>query len=248
MYRELHPRLGEAIMSTVAIACAKDEGLDIVTEENQSTLSNCLATKDADAVFETWLSTRQTKVSEKRPVTGQHLLEIIVYQHCDPSKLTAENLERLSGERGTLAKLHGNLQGLASLIPDDIESDATLKERLQDTTQMALRSWSQDRANLSALAKEMLGIEGVKEVGKVVQDLAKKAATPEIGGSTASGAIVGGLHSGMLLGAVAGFAVGLVVHTLSSWHKIREREKESPYRYLTMLEKAGVAFTIGRVA
>jgi hypothetical protein len=174
------------------------------------------------------------------------LLEIIVYQHCDPSKLTADSLSNLSHEREALAALHEDLQKLASKIPDDIESDTKLKERLQDSAQEALKKWKQNRANLSALGKEILGIEGVKEIGKLVQELAKKAATPEVAGSTASGAIVGGLQSGTLLGAAAGFAVGVVVHAISSWDKVRQREATSPYRYLTMLEKAGVAFTVGK--
>ncbi len=247
IYRELHPRIGEAVMSTVAVACAKDEGLDFVTEESQGQLSHCLAMKDIDAIYGSWIHrARPLTTRREKTATSGHLLEIIVYQHCDPSKLTADSLSNLSHEREALAALHEDLQKLASKIPDDIESDTKLKERLQDSAQEALKKWKQNRANLSALGKEILGIEGVKEIGKLVQELAKKAATPEVAGSTASGAIVGGLQSGTLLGAAAGFAVGVVVHAISSWDKVRQREATSPYRYLTMLEKAGVAFTVGK--
>jgi hypothetical protein len=152
IYRELHPTIGEAVMSTVAIACAKDEGLDIVTEESQSKLSHCLAMKDINAVNSSWIhAARPVATGRAKTATGRHLLEIIVYQHCDPSKLTADNLSKLSHEREALAALHEDLQKLASQIPDDIESDKNLQERLEDSTQEALKKWKQNRANLSAL-------------------------------------------------------------------------------------------------
>jgi hypothetical protein len=232
-------------MSTVAIACAKDEGMDIVTDEGERKLSNCLATQDADGVYDAWLHPKEP-AGKDRGANAQQILEIIVYQHCDPSKVTAETLSRLSSEREAIAALHDELQKVASTIPEEISNDDTLKERLEDGAQQALTRWSKDRVNLSALGKEVFGFNGVKDAGKLIEELAKKAATPEIGGSTASGIVVGGLNSGTLLGAAAGFAVGIVIHALSSWHKVRQREATSPYRYLTMLEKGGVAFTIGK--
>jgi hypothetical protein len=33
-YVELHPRVGEAVMATLAVACAKGEGLDIVADQS----------------------------------------------------------------------------------------------------------------------------------------------------------------------------------------------------------------------
>jgi hypothetical protein len=247
MYREVHPRLGEAIMSTLAIACAKDEGLDIVTDQNQRQLDRCLATKSADSVFDAWL-TREEGHIQNSAADGGRLLEIIVYQHCNAEKLNAKNLAALSQEREPLAKLHDDLERLASSIPDDIENDSTLKERLEDTAQTALKRWKHNRANLSSLLKEMVGADGTKEVGDILQDLVTKVTTPETAGSAlAVGAHVG-LKSGFSLGALAGVGIGVVVHTLASLQRVKQRAKRSPYRYLTMLERAGVAFTIGKTA
>jgi hypothetical protein len=244
-YIEMHPRIGEAIMSTLAIACAKDEGLDVVTDDKQKSLNYCLATRDMDSVYDMWVSQHGRKDPPANVKDGQRIMEIIVYEHCDPSKLTPENLARLSDDREALTKFHDALQKLASSIPSTIEDPTVLEERLRSEARDALNAWEKDRANLSALGKQIFDIEGVKNVGDFVGELAKKAATPEVAGSSATGLVAGYLHSGDVLGAAAGFAVGLVVHAASSWNKVRDRAANSPYRYLSMAEKAGVAFTVG---
>jgi hypothetical protein len=247
LYREVHPRLGEAIMSTLAIACAKDEGLDIVTDPTHRKLDRCLATKDANLVFDAWLSSIEPDV-QRSAATGGQLLEIIVYQHCNPEKLTAQNLAALSEEREALAELHHDLQKLASLIPDDIENDSKLKERLEDSAQVALKRWQGNRANLGSLLNEMLGGDGTKEIGGILQDLVKEVVTPGVGSSAVVVGTPAALTFGVPLGMLAGVGIAVVVHTLASWQRVRRRASRSPYRYLTMLEKAGVAFTIGKTA
>jgi hypothetical protein len=51
-YVELHPRVGEAVMSTLAIACALHEGLDIVGDKRSEQLHRCLIEKDDQAVYD----------------------------------------------------------------------------------------------------------------------------------------------------------------------------------------------------
>jgi hypothetical protein len=71
--------------------------------------------------------------------------------------------------------------------------------------------------------------------------LVEKFVPPLVG--VGSGMAEAGMK-GALVGAAGGFVVALVLHGASSWVKARERQRNSPYRYLTQIEKAGVAFTI----
>src|SRR6266496_1464072 len=45
-YIELHPRVGEAVMSTLPLACALHEELDIVGDKRSEQLHSCLIEKD----------------------------------------------------------------------------------------------------------------------------------------------------------------------------------------------------------
>jgi len=45
-YIEVHPRVGEAVMSTLAVACALASGLDIVGDQRSGPLHQCLLKKD----------------------------------------------------------------------------------------------------------------------------------------------------------------------------------------------------------
>jgi hypothetical protein len=61
-------------------------------------------------------------------------------------------------------------------------------------------------------------------------------------GSAATGATAAGLLLGSLTGAGAGLALGILVHTGKSYFRMRTEEQQSAYRYLTLLERAGVVF------
>jgi hypothetical protein len=54
-YVELHPRVGEAVMSTLAIAAATGEGLDIVGDDRSGRLHDCLLQRRAEEIYDAWL-------------------------------------------------------------------------------------------------------------------------------------------------------------------------------------------------
>lgn len=57
-------------------------------------------------------------------------------------------------------------------------------------------------------------------------------------------AATGGHVGPVLVAAGFGFAVGVVFRSIESWQKTRQAAKDSPLRYLTMLESQGVTFTV----
>jgi hypothetical protein len=239
-YRELHPRIGQAILSTVAVACAQDEGLDIVTDpsdKDSRMLDYHLATQGPDHVYEAWVHPGTREPSEKK-VNGSALLEFMVYQRCDPSKLTPETLAQLSDDREAVARLRRRLRDMAVSIPT-MKNEAKLRERLQEQAQNALDGWREDRMNMSTISKQIFGIETVEGTANVAEKVVEK-----INSHAVAGGVTAALAAS-LLGVAPGVAIGVVTHVITSVMKVRRRHEMSPFRYLTMLEKAGVVFTVG---
>ena len=73
---------------------------------------------------------------------------------------------------------------------------------------------------------------------KVAEKTTEKLFTPE---AVTTGAAAG-LSVGALAGVGAGVAVAVVVHAAKTYTAMRDKERDSAYRYLTMMERAGVAF------
>ena len=96
---------------------------------------------------------------------------------------------------------------------------------------------------MSNFNRELFGSEALKPTGDFAKKLVEKL-FDDPSAPPAVGATAGGLTNGTLLGAATGLAIGLIIHGASSVSKVRKRAKESPLRFLTMLEKEGVAFTM----
>ena len=89
-------------------------------------------------------------------------------------------------------------------------------------------------------------------VTKVAENLTRAIETPATGTATgaAGGAVAAaaggggaaGVASAAVAGAGAGLAVGVVFHGAKTYFRMRKAERDSPYRYLTHLEEAGVVF------
>ena len=84
--------------------------------------------------------------------------------------------------------------------------------------------------------KEFFGL-GLAESGKKA---AEKILEATMTGST-------GLVFASMLGSVPGLAVGVAFHAASTNFKLARKEAQSPFRYLSLLEKEGVSFEYGKV-
>ena len=76
-YLEMNPRLGEAVMATLAVACAENEGLRVVTEFPK--LHGQLIGTPRDAILKKCLG----EVKSTGRTSGQHVAEFLVYRRCD---------------------------------------------------------------------------------------------------------------------------------------------------------------------
>jgi hypothetical protein len=244
-YAEVHPRLGEAIMSTLAVACAIGEGLDVVADPQSEPLHACVINKDESKIYDAWL--HDAAVDEPETVDSRDLFEWIVRFNCNVQAVTPTMLIAL--DREPLQKLIQRLREHASGIPA-MDRSALRDEYLADCVSKVLQEWERDRRNLGSFWREFFGEKAIDVVEKFTQQIAEKAVTPASAGAAISGVnsaakgsvIVSGAMHGALYGAGLGVAIGAVFHGIKSYSRMEVRAQESPYRYLTILEDAGVEF------
>ncbi|TPI18882.1 hypothetical protein [Mesorhizobium sp. B4-1-1] len=234
-YVEMSPELGRAVMATLAFACAEDEGLTLVTEFPDTFGRVIHQTKES--VFDVCLKAD----SRWQEQSGDRMFELLVYQRCDPTKLTPERIQALNLESEARASFKKELEEAARSLPRVMVDRDRRDERLHDTINDIFRKWEKDRANLSNYVRALFGEGVLEQPEKLIEKIAETAL-----GDPAKGAIVGGLTTSSLIGASAGFAVGLAIHTARSFFQTRKTEKESPFRYLTLLQKDGVGFVISK--
>jgi hypothetical protein len=243
-YVEMHPRLGEAVLATLAFACARNQGLSLVTEFPQIYGRTIHRTKDE--IFASCLG-RPPKAesilqSEAEPTT---LVEFVVHHCCDASRLTPEALLALNKEWEAIGVFKDALEKLATDIPPQIENPKVLEGYLQERAERMFSRWKEDNKNLSERLKQLFSGDA-EEAAKVLEKLLEKG----IGGesiSVASGGLLGSLFGGnityhSLLGAGAGLAVAVVVRTGKNLAALGKKRKDDPLRYLTLMQKAGVSY------
>jgi hypothetical protein len=242
-YVELHPRVGEAVMSTIAIAAATGEGLDIVGDNRSGHLHNCLLEKKADEIYDAWLHPPALQAAPQEP-DAEELFEFLVGFPCDLSALTPDALAALQDDREPLRKLVDQLRVLASRIPAMDPGDER-KKYFRNVASDVLKDWRSDRSNMSAYWRKFFG-EGLTDTSqKFVEKVAENIVSSSAAGA-AGAAVAGGGTAAMAIAAVAsagvGLAVGVVFHGVKSYFRMRSAEENSPYRYLTLMEQAGVVF------
>jgi hypothetical protein len=111
----------------------------------------------------------------------------------------------------------------------------------KDEASDILKEWRKDRANMSSFWREFFG-EGLIDTGtKFLADVAKGAGFGTVGAAAAGATTIGALTAGIVSGG-AGLAIGVASHIAKSARRITKRGRESHFRYLTMMEKAGVVF------
>ena len=224
----VHPDLGTAIMSYITIAIARSKGLDIVTDSSSAHLA--VATQDEDLVFEELMRGRyrrprtQGEPSEK----VDELVQVVMESCFDVSRLTPRQIADLLNDGKDLRAFKQALVPLAQTIPDisDLEER---KKRLKAAADEVIDMWQAYRKSLPRFALDA-----------IVN--ATKVEPPALFGTLASGGVSGhymlGIEGAFLFGFVAYAGIGAV----REW---RERVN-SPYKYLTKIQKAGAVLTVAR--
>jgi hypothetical protein len=240
-YIQVHPVMGEAVMATIASASAAGEGLDIVGDKRSGTLHECLRGKRAKDVYDAVIHPKPRDDDPKKP-DAVELFEYLVYFACDPTKLGPEALASLERE-----PIHRLMKALAQHAGDMTAMDPGKKreEQFKDAVNKVIGEWRKDKANMTNFWKKFFGAGLVEEGGKSLQkfvDLAAKAVPPTattIGTSALAGLV---LHQPLIVASAIGFGIGLLSHGAKTYTKVIDTGEQSSYRYLGIMESAGVIF------
>jgi hypothetical protein len=243
-YVQLHPRVGEAVMATLAVNCALGEGLDIVGDRRSGPLHRCLLEKEADTLYDAWLHPDSSS-SEPMNATGEELFEVLLAVECDVSALTPQKLATLQDDREALEALIGRLREHAQQIPQ-MDPGRERQDFLDATSERIIGEWRADRANMSTFWRKFFGKDLVDTTAKFVEAVADKLLVGSLAGPAAVGLAANASATQMaaagLIGGGAGLVIGLVVHVGKSAVTAIEDARSSRYRYLSMMEEAGVIF------
>lgn len=237
-FLDMHPALGEALMSTIAIASAQEDGLKIVTENGKihSWLRDLSYEDAVDALISDQYLLESGEVGVL-PKSRETRLSLILFSMADVSALDADGLLKLQNERDALDELLNEFSKHCVAVPQ-MKNEKREIEMLEDTSNQIISKWNKDRRNFSNFWREFFGADLTKKSDSFLQ----RAATTLTPGLIAGGGLAA-LADAKLLAAGAGFGVALVTHVAQSWKSSKRTETESAFRYLTMCEKNGVAFT-----
>ncbi|TGT57307.1 hypothetical protein EN813_038380 [Mesorhizobium sp. M00.F.Ca.ET.170.01.1.1] len=252
-YLEMHSVLGEAIMATLATACAEAEGLQVVTEF--PSLHGKLIGTPREKILDACID--GPKVDGK--VTGEHILEFIVHKQCKIDLLAKDGIYALHEERKALADFREKLEKLAAEeFKQPIFDVGTREVKIKDLLRDLFKDWDSEKNQLAGTGRQFFGDGVLAEPSKLIEKIGEALLKPETGLAGAQGAAIaaapqaaltagaGGSLTPVLVTAGFGFVVGVVVRSVESWAKARKAAKDSPLRYLTALESHGVTFTVSR--
>lgn len=237
-FLDMHPALGEALMSTIAIALAQEDGLKIVTENGKihSWLRDLSYEDAVDALISDQYVLESGDVG-LLPTSRETRLSLVLFSMADVSALDAEGLSKLQGEREALDELLNVFSEHCAKVPQ-MKNEEREIEILEEVANEIISKWKEDRRNFTNFWKDFFGTDLTKKSDSFLQ----RVATTVTPGLVAGGGVAA-LADAKLLAAGAGFGVALVVHAAQSWRSSKRTETESAFRYLTMCEKNGVAFT-----
>ncbi len=235
-YIEMNRRLGEAVMATLAFACAEDEDLRVITEFPE--LHGRVIHRTKDQIFSACLHSGNATLPDAEPMSAEVLAQFFIYVRCDVTKLTAGRLASLTEERQAIAAFRDEIEKIAAGVPSP--SDPGRREAyLNDAINDVLRRWKQDRANMGRFCRELLGHGTLRQSEKAMDGLLETVLGPEAG--TLAGSAVHGI-----VGAAAGLAVGYGFKALRTAERMRRPGFEGPFRYLSMMAREGVVFSLTR--
>ena len=236
-FLELHPALGEALMSTIAIACGEESGLAVVTENGK--VYSWLQTLDSKLALEALISDdyllERGSLEIKQKKRLQSKATLALFLEADLSAIKPDNLVGLMDERDAIRDLKDKVAVLSRGIPEMTNLQME-DEYLTDMTSDIIQNWKSDCANLSNFWKRFFNMELAKNTDGFSQKLHSIVTAGALAGGAAA------VTEAKLIAAGVGFGIGVVNYSARTWYSLVEAEKNSPYRYLSLCEKHGVVF------
>jgi hypothetical protein len=218
----MHPKFGAGIMSTLALAIARNEGLGIVTSD-PDVHSTLVAERERDVLNALLDLPRDDSIGSGGDLADD-LAQLVFTTQFDLSSLTASDIKTLIEEKKDLAQFRMRVTQIVDDIPAGIGLTERIK-RLEMKKREILHEWDQYRAVLPKFAKDALAEtsleEGVKRAAEHLPEVIKLAGTVTAGNITAT-----------VLGGAPGFALSILVGTgLKMW-----RTKDSSTRFLSRVD------------
>jgi hypothetical protein len=221
----MHPRLGAAVMSTLALAIEKNEGLHIVTPSVRA--HNTLLANREDQVFQALLEIPSIVPEDDLGKTADELMQIVITTGFDLTQLQPQDIKAIIDNGADLQQFRNAVSTFAQEIAPGMGREYREKALKQKADEV-LAKWNDHQSLLSPSIRQSfrdLSIEKVAEkVGeKIIEGL--------------SGGVTGAAVTHSLLGFLPGFAISIV---LVSGVKAYLKHKNHPMRYLNRVEKATV--------
>lgn len=213
----MHPQLGAAIMSTLALAVAQNEGLDVVTPSGRA--HNALLSTTAEHVFEKLLDLRTAPNPDLTKVSSEELCQLVVTTGFDLTRLSPQDIQELIVTCGKeLREFHDAVNSFARRIPGGLSKEEREK-RMKKESEAILEAWSGCVAQFPKSKEALLDAALDKSPDKIAEAIGKVIET---------GTQV------VLLGTVKGLILSIVV---SAGAKML-REKKSPFKFLSKIDRA----------
>jgi hypothetical protein len=212
----MHPTLGAAVMSTLAIAVARIHGLSVLTPSGRAH-HELLANREED-VFEKLLDVPRPPAATSNDVTVEELSQVIITTGFDLTRLTADDILELLKQGKDLRAFRAAVAESASRIPPGVQGDERVK-RLKTEAQAVLDEWNKYTNGLPNFAKSAL------------IDAALDKAPEKLVEAGLAGAAAGGV-SAAILGALPGLLVTVAVATGVKMF----RRPNTPLRFLSRVD------------
>ncbi len=164
----MHPIFGAAIMSILALAIARLEGLSVVTPSGRAH-RELLANREEE-VFETLLGvSRPPGALAAEDVTAEELAHVVITTGFDLTRLTPEQISELLKQGKDLRRFHTAIAEFASRIPAGL-GHSERAARIRREAQSVLDEWNDYASKLPAFAKEALSDATLDKAPDVLTD------------------------------------------------------------------------------
>lgn len=216
-------RLGEAIMSVIAIAIARHKGLDIVT--SSGAVHHALLVLDENELFAQLLGTPRVSSDPSAAEIADELAMVVMTSHFDLHKLSAEHIGELIRNGKDLRAFKTALMPIAESIPGIVDEHER-EEKLKHKAVEVIEEWTKYKKSLPKFAFDaLLDVSEIK--------------FPDI----ASAILAGG--TGLALASGTGLAIGLLAWKGFQILRKFKEQASGPYSYLSHIQDAGAALVFG---
>ena len=217
----VHPDLGCALMSYLALAIARNEGLDIVTD--RAHLHESLIAEKEEDVFSKLLGLPDSKHGDESEDFADDLGQLIVTTQFDVGVLDAKDILELLNKKQDLRSFRQKVAAAAGEIPPEAGPEERI-ERLKAKKDQLIEEWKECSSFFPKPLRETFVDVSAEEISKkVVEGL------PELGAAVAAGTV-----TAHVLGGAPGVGISILAGAgIKMW-----RRRNSPLKYLSRIESS----------